>query len=76
MINSIPEIFLKWVDYWLKKIVCSILLTYLRDIKDIMRKLEESFPNGLPTGAKLFSVNAVDMNANIDTNHGVKVLTT
>jgi hypothetical protein len=75
-INSIPEIFSKWVDYWLKKIVRSILPTYLRDTEDLMRKLEERFPNGLPAGAKLFSVDAVGMYANIDTNHGVEVLTT
>jgi hypothetical protein len=75
-INSIPEIFSKWVDYWLKKIVRNILPTYLRDTEDLMRKLEERFPNGLPAGAKLFSVDAIGMYANIDTDHGVEVLTT
>jgi hypothetical protein len=75
-INSIPEIFSKWVDYWLKKVVRTILPTYLRDTEDLMQKLADRFPNGLPAGAKLFSVDAVGMYANIDTDHGVEVLTT
>jgi hypothetical protein len=30
-INSVPEIFSKWVDYWLEKVVGSLLPTYLRN---------------------------------------------
>jgi hypothetical protein len=74
-INSIPEIFSKWVDYWLKKIVRHILPTYLRDTEDLILKLNARFPDGLPKGAKLFSVDAIGMYANIDTEHGVAVLT-
>ena len=31
-VNSIPEIFSKWVDYWLKQAVREHLPTYLRDV--------------------------------------------
>jgi hypothetical protein len=74
-VNSIPEIFSKWVDYWLKKIVRDILPTYIRDAEDLQSQLKRAFPNGLPPNAKLFSVDAVGMYANIDTPHGIEVLT-
>jgi hypothetical protein len=74
-VNSIPEIFSKHVDYWLKKIVGKLLPTYIKDAEHLIRSLHETFPNGLPPGAKLFSVDAVGMYSNIDTDHGVTVLT-
>jgi hypothetical protein len=74
-INSVPEIFSKWVDYWLKKVVGSLLPTYIRDAEHLMRELNATFPNGIPKNAKLFSIDAVGMYANIDTEHGVQVLT-
>jgi hypothetical protein len=74
-VNSIPEIFSKWVDFWLKKIVRDILPTYIRDAEDLQKELKKSFPNGLPPNAKLFSVDAVGMYPNIDTPHGIEVLT-
>jgi hypothetical protein len=74
-VNSIPDIFSKWVDFWLKKIVRDILPTYIRDAKDLQKELKKSFPNGLPPNAKLFSVDAVGIYANIDTPHGIEVLT-
>jgi hypothetical protein len=40
-----------------------------------MRSQNATFLNGLPLGAKLFSVNAVRMYSNIDTNHSVNVTT-
>ena len=73
-VNSTPEIFSKWVDYWLKKVVGSILPTYIQDAEHLIRELHHTFPNELPKKAKLFSVNAVAMYSNIDTDHGVKVL--
>ena len=74
-VNSIPELFSKHVDYWLKKVVGKLLPTYIKDAEHLMRALGETFPNGLPPGAKLFSVDAVGMYSNIDTNHDVEVMT-
>jgi hypothetical protein len=74
-VNSIPEIFSKHVDYWLKKIVGKLLPTYIKDAEHLIRSLHTTFPTGLPPGAKLFSVDAVGMYSNIDTDHGVNVLT-
>jgi hypothetical protein len=75
LVNSIPGIFSEHVDYWLKKIVGTLLPTYIKNAEHLIRSLPETFLNGLPPGAKLFSVDAVGMYSNIDTNHGVKVLT-
>jgi hypothetical protein len=74
-VNSIPEIFSKHVDYWLKKVVGKLLPTYIKDAEHLMRDLNDTFPDGLPEGAKLFSVDAVGMYANIDTDHGITILT-
>ncbi len=75
-VNSIPEIFSKWVDHHLKTLVESNLLpTYMKDSEQLQRSLNEAFPNGLPPNARLFSVDAVGMYSNIDTDHGVNVLT-
>jgi hypothetical protein len=40
-----------------------------------MTELRRTFPNGLPPGARLFSVNAISMYSNIDTQHRIQVLT-
>jgi hypothetical protein len=74
-VNSIPEIFSKWVDYWLKKVVRTMLPTYIRNADHLMTELRRTFPNGLPPGARLFSVDAIGMYSNIDTDHGIDVLT-
>ena len=74
-VNSLPELFSKHVDYWLKKVVGELLPTYIKDAEHLMRSLKETFPNGLPPGAQLFSVDAVGMYSNIDTDHGVDVMT-
>jgi hypothetical protein len=66
-VNSVPEIFSKHADYWLKKLVSDILPTYIRDSAHLISGLTSTFPHGLPPGAKLFSVDAVGMYANIDT---------
>jgi hypothetical protein len=74
-VNSIPEIFSKWVDYWLKRVVRTILPIYIRDADHLMNDLRRTFPNGLPPDARLFSVDAIGMYSNIDTDHGINVLT-
>jgi hypothetical protein len=74
-VNSIPEIFSKWVDHHLKTLVESNLLpTYMKDSEQLQRSLNEAFPNGLPPNARLFSVDAVSMYSNIDTPHGLDVI--
>jgi hypothetical protein len=75
-INSVPEIFSKRADYWLKKLVSEILPTFVRDSAHLISELTRSFPHDLPPGAKLFSIDAVGMYSNTDTPHGIEVLTT
>jgi hypothetical protein len=74
-VNSIPEIFSKWIDHHLKTVVDSNLLpTYMKDSEQLQRSLSKAFPNGLPPNARLFSVDAVSMYSNIDTAHGLDVI--
>lgn len=72
-VNSIPEIVSKWIDYWLKAAVRDTkLASYLRDVEHLLKDLATEFPNGLPPNARLFSMDAVGMYANIDTDHGIE----
>ena len=74
-VNSIPEIFSKWIDHHLKTLVDSNLLpTYMKDSEQLQQSLLKTFPNGLPPNARLFSVDAVSMYSNIDTAHGLEVI--
>lgn len=73
-VNSIPEIFSKHVNYQLQKVVTQWLPTALRDSDHLREELAKTFPQGLPPGAKLFSIDAVSMYSNIDTNHGLHVI--
>ena len=74
-VNSIPEIFSKWIDHHLKTLVESNLLpTYMKDSRQLQQSLLKAFPNGLPPNARLFSVDAVSMYSNIDTAHGLQVI--
>jgi hypothetical protein len=75
-VNSLPEIFSKWIDYWLKKVVATLVPTYIKDSADLIKSLHKAFPNGLPTRAKLFSADAVSMYSNIDTHHSINVIDT
>jgi hypothetical protein len=73
-VNSTPEIFSKWVDHHLKTVVGSFLPTHMKDSIELQQSLMDAFPNGLPPNAKSFSVDAVGMHANIDTSHGLQVI--
>ena len=73
-VNSIPEIFSKYVNYQLQKLVNKHLPTVLRDSDHLQAELLKQFPNGLPPGAKLFSLDAVSMYSNIDTDHGLTTI--
>jgi hypothetical protein len=56
--------------------VRTILPTYIRDADHLMNKeLGWTFPNRLPPSARLFSVDVIGMYSNIDTDHGIYVLT-
>jgi hypothetical protein len=70
-----PKPFSKWADYWLKNVLRAILPTHIRDTDHLINDLRRTFPNGLLPGARLFSVDAIGMYSNIDTDHGIDVLT-
>jgi hypothetical protein len=55
-VNSSPKKCSKWVDYWLKNVVRTFLLTYIRETDHLMNDLRRTFPNGLPPGARLFQL--------------------
>jgi hypothetical protein len=73
-IGSTPEIFSKWVDHHLKTVVGSLLPTHMKDSTELQQSLMDTFPNGSPPNAKLFSIDPVGMCANIDTPHGLQVI--
>ncbi len=73
-VNSVAEIFSKWVDYKLKSTVTELLPTHIRDSDHLQQSLLEAFPDGIPAGAQLFTVDAVGMYSNIDTPHGMAVV--
>ena len=50
-----------------------ILPSYLPNVETLIESLNTQFPTGLPTGARLFSIDAVAMYSNIDTEHGLQV---
>lgn len=54
--------------------VQSLLPTYVKNADTLINKLKIAFPHRIPFGTKLFSVDAVGMYQNIDTDHGMKVI--
>ena len=71
--GTYAQIYSKYVDYWLKKIVHSILPTYLKNADTLIDELSTKFPSKLPASARLFSIDAIGMYSNIDTDHGIAV---
>lgn len=69
-IGSFVEIFSKWLDYQLNKLL-PLSPTYLRDSNQVLEELEALGP--LPRDAKLFTADAVSMYTNIDTRHALTV---
>ena len=53
-INSLPEIFSKWVDHQLKLITTSIIPMWIKDSNHIQEILLQQYLFGLPLRAKLF----------------------
>ena len=74
--GSLPQVFSTYVDFWLKRIVQSLLPSYMKNADTLIDKLNTAFPHKIPTGAKLFSIDAVGMYSNIDTKHGIEVVNT
>lgn len=70
-VNSLPEIFSIWVDYWLKKLT-SLAKSYLKDSTQAVEELRQMGP--LPPGTRLFTADAKSMYTNIDTNHGIDII--
>jgi hypothetical protein len=71
--GSFPEIFSIYIDECLKRLVQDVLTTYIISADQLVNTLSTTFPGPLPLGAKLFSVDAVGMYCNIDTDHGIEV---
>ena len=71
--GTYAQIYSKYIDHWLKKIVHSILPTYLKNADTLIEELGTKFPSKLPASARLFSIDAIGMYSNIDTDHGITV---
>jgi len=71
--GTYAQIYSKYVDYWLKKIVHSILPTYLKNADTLINELDSQFTSQLPISTRLFSIDAIGMYSNIDTDHSVTV---
>jgi len=72
--GSFPEIFSIFIDEMLKRLVQDVLKSYIISSDQLVYQLTKKFPNRLPYGAKLFSIDAVGMYINIQTKHAVKVV--
>ena len=71
--STYAQIFSKYIDHWMKKIVQPLLPTYIKNAKSLINALQSRFPNRLPVRTMLFSVDAINMYGNIDTNHGIEI---
>ena len=72
--GSFVEIFSTYLDKCLKRLVQEVLKTYIVSSDQLIHTLTKKFPSSLPDGAKLFSMDAVGMYANIDTLHALTVV--
>jgi hypothetical protein len=68
-VGSFAEIFSKWLDHQMKKLLPMFSKTYLKDSFAILHDIRNLGP--LPPHAKLFTANAVSMYTNIDTLHAM-----
>ena len=58
----------------LKRLVHDMILLYLISSDQLICILSKEFPTVLPFGAMLFSIEAVGMYSNIDTEHGIEII--
>jgi hypothetical protein len=68
-VGSFAEIFSKWLDHQMKKLLPTFSKTYLKDSFAILNDVRDLGP--LPPQAKLFTADAVSMYTNIDTPHAM-----
>ena len=72
--GTFSQIFSKYIDHWMKKIVHQVLPSYVKNADSLIDSLQDCFPSKLPPGSMLFSIDAVSMYSNIDTDHGIQVV--
>ena len=58
----------------MKKIVQTLLPSYVKNANTLIDELKHHFKRKLPPGAQLFSIDAISMNGNIDSIHGLQVI--
>lgn len=61
----------KWLDFQLRELK-QFIPSYLKDSNDLLRQLKSL--GHLPPNARLFTMDAVSMYSNIDTNHAIEVI--
>ena len=71
-IGSFIEIASKFCDYYLSKLI-PYVKSYLKDSFHLLRDLNNI--HRVPSSAKLITADAISMYTNIDTNHGLQILT-
>jgi hypothetical protein len=69
-VRSFAEIFSKWLDVQLKKLL-PLSQTYVQDSIQVLHNLHALGP--LPSDAKLFTADAMSMYTNIDIHHALIV---
>ena len=74
--GTYPQLYFKFINLWLKKIIRLILPTYLSNVDSLIQRLTitKLFPNSVPPGARLFPFHAIGMYSNIDTKYTLKVV--
>jgi hypothetical protein len=72
-IGSYLNVFSKWLDYRFKELI-AFSPTYIKDSFQVLQELKAI--SQLPPNAKLFTCDAVSMYTNIDSTHGIQVITT
>jgi hypothetical protein len=69
-VGSFAELFSKWLDHQMKKLLPTFSKTYLKDSFAVLDDIQALGP--LPPNAKLFTADAVSMYTNIDTAHAME----
>ena len=73
-VATLPQVYFTYIDYWMKKIVQTLLPSYVENADTLIDKLKKHFTRKLPPGARIFSIDAISMYSNIDSVHGLQVI--
>ena len=73
-VATLPQVYSTYIDYWMKKIVQTLLPSYVKNADTLIDELKKHFTRKLPPGARLFSIDAISMYSNIDSVHGLQVI--